>query len=283
MHQPEILENLPGRTSRREPAKPALECLGEVDSNRSSRAVRRRPNPRRRDMKRVFILVAIAGILGIAGTPPASAQVIQTPLNRRGHPEVRQQPAACSSSLRTKRRQGRHPGGARERADHPQHLRVQVADPADRNPRHVHRPAGPTETIVWGYQIGDICQPFPKHSYIGPVVVAERGTPTQMTFINQLGNRGTAMSPPTPRTPIRPCTGPTRSTARSTSARRICPVGDAPVGECAEQLLGPIGAAVHLHGGEIPPNLDGGPDSWFTFDGAYRGHGFYTREVDDIS
>ena len=40
---------------------------------------------------------------------------------------------------------------------------------------------------------------------------------------------------------------------------------------------GPIPAAVHLHGGEIPPNLDGGPDSWFTFDGAYQGHGFYTR------
>ena len=48
--------------------------------------------------------------------------------------------------------------------------------------------AVPTETCVWGYQIGDICHPKPDHSYIGPVVVAERGTPTQMTYINQLGN-----------------------------------------------------------------------------------------------
>jgi spore coat protein A len=37
-----------------------------------------------------------------------------------------------------------------------------------------------------------------------------------------------------------------------------------------------------LHGGEIPPNLDGGPDSWFTPDGRFRGHGYYTREVTSL-
>ncbi len=49
------------------------------------------------------------------------------------------------------------------------------------------RGRGSNQTWVWGYQIGDTCNPTPDHSYIGPVVVAERGTPTQMTFINQLG------------------------------------------------------------------------------------------------
>ena len=29
--------------------------------------------------------------------------------------------------------------------------------------------------------------------------------------------------------------------------------------------------AVHLHGGEVPPELDGGPDSWFTSDGELQG------------
>jgi FtsP/CotA-like multicopper oxidase with cupredoxin domain len=58
--------------------------------------------------------------------------------------------------------------------------------------------------------------------------------------------------------------------------------GGTPVGECANNYVGPIAAAVHLHGGEIPPNLDGGPDSWFTADGMYRGHGYYTREVTSV-
>ena len=39
----------------------------------------------------------------------------------------------------------------------------------------------------------------------------------------------------------------------------------------------PIPAAVHLHGGEVPPELDGGPDSWFTSDGVYKGPGYYTQ------
>ncbi len=55
--------------------------------------------------------------------------------------------------------------------------------------------------------------------------------------------------------------------------------GGFPQGDCVQNYNGPIPAAVHLHGGEIPPSLDGGPDSWWTGDTAYRGHGFYTQEV----
>ena len=40
----------------------------------------------------------------------------------------------------------------------------------------------------------------------------------------------------------------------------------------------PIPAAVHIHGGEVPSVLDGGPDSWWTPNGIY-GHGYYTRNV----
>ncbi len=52
----------------------------------------------------------------------------------------------------------------------------------------------------------------------------------------------------------------------------------APGSEGAENYLGPIPACVHLHGGEVPPQLDGGPDAWFTSDGPYKGHGFYSRD-----
>ena len=33
----------------------------------------------------------------------------------------------------------------------------------------------------------------------------------------------------------------------------------------------------HLHGGEVPPELDGGPDAWFTSEGNIHGHGYYTN------
>ena len=50
-----------------------------------------------------------------------------------------------------------------------------------------------------------------------------------------------------------------------------------PVGECSEHYSGPIPAVAHLHGGEVPPVLDGGPDAWFTSDGKHHGHAYYTR------
>ncbi len=42
-------------------------------------------------------------------------------------------------------------------------------------------------TWVWGYQVeGSYVPGLLPHSYLGPVVVAERDTPTQMTFFNRL-------------------------------------------------------------------------------------------------
>ena len=49
--------------------------------------------------------------------------------------------------------------------------------------------------------------------------------------------------------------------------------------EGAANYDGPIPACPHLHGGYVPPVLDGGPDSWFTSGtGQYKGHGFYSRD-----
>jgi FtsP/CotA-like multicopper oxidase with cupredoxin domain len=144
----------------------------------------------------------------------------------------------------------------------------------------------PLETWVWGYQIGDTCVPFPKHSYIGPVVVAERGKATQLTFINQLGeaplSNVLAYKNNTDQTMhwADPINGETNNCAHQAD------LGYLPQGECLLNYFGPIAAAVHLHGGEVPPELDGGPDSWFSgvpdpanAGAFYRGHGYYTREV----
>jgi len=48
--------------------------------------------------------------------------------------------------------------------------------------------------------------------------------------------------------------------------------------EGASNYDGPIPACVHLHGGEVPPVLDGGPDAWFTSDGSYIGHAYYSKD-----
>ena len=48
--------------------------------------------------------------------------------------------------------------------------------------------------------------------------------------------------------------------------------------EGASNYDGPIPACVHLHGGEVPPVLDGGPDAWFTSDGNYIGHAYYSKD-----
>ena len=45
-------------------------------------------------------------------------------------------------------------------------------------------------------------------------------------------------------------------------------------------MFNPVGipAVPHLHGGEVPPVLDGGPDAWFTSAGL-KGHGYYTNPL----
>ena len=73
------------------------------------------------------------------------------------------------------------------------------------------------------------------HRHLGPVIVAQRGTPVRLTLTNQLP-------------PIHPL-----------------PVDTSLPG--AE--LPPNRTALHLHGGHTPWVSDGGPFSWFGADGTY--------------
>ena len=45
----------------------------------------------------------------------------------------------------------------------------------------------------------------------------------------------------------------------------------------AQNYDGPIPACVHLHGGEVPPELDGGPMPGSPAT-ACQGHGYYTKD-----
>jgi len=135
-------------------------------------------------------------------------------------------------------------------------------------------PTGMPKTWVWGYlQPGQAT----RDSYLGPVIVATRGTPTEMKFVNNLGSAATtnvlAYKYSTDQTLH--WADPLNNEANMWNHMAMPP---APGSEGAENYLGPIPAVVHLHGGEVPPQLDGGPDAWFTSDGAYKGHAFYSKD-----
>ena len=136
-------------------------------------------------------------------------------------------------------------------------------------------PTGFPKTWVWGYlQRGQRA----RASYLGPVIVARRGTPTEIKWINDLGSSGS--------TNVRAWADATDQTVHwadplndeaNACAESVEPA-QAPTGFCAEHYEGPVVATPHLHGGEVPPLIDGGPDSWFSSDGAYAGHAYYSRD-----
>ncbi len=130
-------------------------------------------------------------------------------------------------------------------------------------------------TRVWGYIAGASCPTSPQDTYIGPVIVNQRGSSTDITWINDLGDTAT--------TQVLAWKYSTDQTLHwadplNNEANGCNMMGGIPMfgSDCAQNYSGPIPAVVHLHGGEVPPEIDGGPDAWFTSDGLLRGHGYYS-------
>ena len=135
-------------------------------------------------------------------------------------------------------------------------------------------PTGMPMTWVWGYlQPGQTT----RTSYLGPVIVATRGQPTEMKFVNNLGNAAAtnvlAYKYGTDQTLH--WADPLNGEANMWNHMAMPPAFGS---EGASNYVGTIPACVHLHGGEVPPVLDGGPDAWFTSDGIYVGHAYYSKD-----
>jgi len=135
-------------------------------------------------------------------------------------------------------------------------------------------PTGMPPTWVWGYlQDGQ----SGRSTYLGPVIVATRHQPTEIKFINNLGGAAStnvlAYKYSTDQTLH--WADPLNGEMNMWNHMSMPP---APGDEGAENYLGPVPAVVHLHGGEVPPILDGGPNAWVTSDGTYKGHGFYSKD-----
>ena len=136
------------------------------------------------------------------------------------------------------------------------------------------------KTRVWGYIAGASCPAAGTtlDTYTGPVIVNQRGSSTEITFRNELGSTAStqvlAYKYSTDQTLH--WADPLNSEANSCNKKSTFPdFGD----PCAQNYDGPIPAVPHLHGGEVPPELDGGPDAWFT-SGANPtvGHAYYSKD-----
>ncbi|HEX9051707.1 MAG TPA: multicopper oxidase domain-containing protein [Anaeromyxobacter sp.] len=168
-------------------------------------------------------------------------------------------------------------------------------------------PAPPTWT--WGYVVGTSCPTSVRDTYLGPVLVNMRGTPTTIRYTNALPTVNftnvLAYKFSTDQTlhwadPLDAEQNACHmaSMDMSDAAMPFTPyVGIAPFGSRCSLNFGEdpnrpgtflsgksakgIPAVPHLHGGEVPPGIDGGPDAWFTsFNGdgsVERGHDYYTN------
>lgn len=131
---------------------------------------------------------------------------------------------------------------------------------------------GYSGTWVWSYlQPGQAT----RSSYLGPVIIAKPGVPLEIKYSNMLGySQSTNISAYKYSTDqTLHWADPLNDGANMWNHMSVPPE---PGQAGAENYDGPIPACPHLHGGYVPPVLDGGPDAWFTSDGAYHGLGYYT-------
>ncbi len=146
-------------------------------------------------------------------------------------------------------------------------------------------------THVWGYRKGT-CPPHDSpqatETYLGPVLVTLRDTPTAIRYVNELPQNPEPWSASNP--------GGTSVIAYRDSIDQTLHWADANMQMCMSNMPpalhdvctfpyrtsnGAMGipAVPHLHGGEVPAELDGGPEAWFTSTGAMTGATYYTSST----
>jgi spore coat protein A, manganese oxidase len=135
-------------------------------------------------------------------------------------------------------------------------------------------PAGMPKTTVWGYLLPGQTE---RASYVGPVIRATRHQPTEVKFVNQLGTASSTgvLAYRYALDATIHWADPLHAGANDCNHMLMPP---APGTECAQNPVGAIPAVPHLHGAEVPPQIDGGPDAWVTSDGAHRGPAFYSKD-----
>ena len=128
---------------------------------------------------------------------------------------------------------------------------------------------------VWGYLTdADVAAGGVRPSFLGPVVVAQRGVPAYPTYMNEL--------------PVYPAGNvqallPIDMTLDWANPHGIDCLPDPATGNYTNPTCGilpytgELPDSVHIHGGEVAPAYDGGPDAWFTQGNATTGIGFWSN------
>jgi len=133
---------------------------------------------------------------------------------------------------------------------------------------------GDSASWVWGYlTAADQAALTPatiRPSYLGPVVVAERNVAFYPNYGNNLPLTGTSNVL---------ANLPIDMTLDWANPMNIDCEKDLVTGfwtntDCGLPYEGPIPIATHLHGGEVAPDFDGGPDAWFTQGALKKGSGY---------
>ena len=108
-------------------------------------------------------------------------------------------------------------------------------------------------TYLWGYKVDNTPPRYP-----GLTIEAQRGTPTTVTYLNNL--------------PLQP------QVQKHLTVDQTLHWAD-PLKEMGSfsPYAGPPPIVTHLHGGEVPSESDGNPESWFTPGQAKTGSGFTTN------
>lgn len=132
-------------------------------------------------------------------------------------------------------------------------------------------------TYVWGYKVGSAPQLYP-----GFTVEAQKGTPTQVTYLNHLG---TATTPPYLQQYL--TIDQSIHWANPLNAPKTITNPSPPYDIIGNPFpyVGPHPVVPHLHGGEVRSDSDGGPEQWWTPGaegpgdgplpaGTYRGMGY---------
>ena len=215
----------------------------------------------------VVVVVVIVGAVAIArlassDSPPAA----QVPLDSHKIPQFAQQLPLLDAA-----------GGSIQTVDGTKPASIRMCESSARLLPPGTFTKGPKNvaTTVWNYVAGANCPTGVRDTYTGPVVLAKRGTPTKLAFINQLGDTGSskllAYKNSVDQTLF--WADPKNGEANKCDNKKIPKPGS----PCAKNYAGSIPATVHLHGGEVPPENDGGPDSWYTSDGKSVGPEFYSQ------
>ena len=124
-------------------------------------------------------------------------------------------------------------------------------------PAAVYPAAYAAGTWVWGYNVGGRGIHYPGFS-----IQAQKGTPTTVNYVNNLpGGAGSKVQPLITIDQTIDWADPLNRGSSYTIAT----------------YNGSPPAVGHLHGGEVPSNIDGGPNAWYTSDGAHHGPGYYSN------